>query len=214
MTIASEEDPIDTLTWVHVSESGNILTLATGAKYTITQTDQGSIIKSQLTMTGLQPSDRGSYYCQAHFANGSALPRSQEINLFAQIVYTNNYPPCGEEKVESTTTSRCVLFVGEVISPLCDENATIKNTTQPPVTVTSTEPVNVTQGVVGGCPNSTEVVETRPRQPRDGEESDFVKDVVLYLAVGAAVVLLVVITLLVLCVCLCNTSCDCCSLCS
>ena len=219
MALACEEEPVDTLTWVFVSaRSGIMQTLVSGGGYTITQTDGGSSFKSQLTVNGLQSSDEGSYFCQGRFSNGSALARSQEINLFAQIVYNNNYTPCEEEKVDSTTTSRCVLFVGEVVPPHSPSDATSTNTTTKavtlqPVTTTVAEQANTTKSVVNST-DGTSGMETGPHQPRGDEESDYVKNVVLYSAAGAAVVLIIVITLLVLFVCLCNRSCDCCGLCS
>ena len=219
MALASEEEPVDTLTWVFVSaRSGIMQTLVSGGGYTITQTDGGSSFKSQLTVNGLQSSNEGSYFCHGRFSNGSALARSQEINLFAQIVY-NNYTPCEKEKVDSTTTSRCVLFVGEVVPPLSPSDATSTNTTtkavtRPPVTTTVAEQANTTKSVANSTEGTSGMETAGPNQPRDDEESDYVKNVVLYSAVGAAVVLIIVITLLVLFVCLCNRSCDCCGLCS
>ncbi len=203
------------MTWIFVSEAGNRNRLSSetsGGKYAITQTNVGSSIKSHLIVNSLQESDEGSYYCQAEFSNGTALSRSQEVNVFDRRAYTN-LPPCNESRVESTATSRCILFSSEVVQPLPSTEAP-----SAAASVTATSPATTT--TVTGNGNGTQSEPTTSQsaveEEDEGEEENglSIANVLLYSAIGAVVFLVLVITLLVVCICLCSRSCDCCQLCS
>ena len=204
MTLASNEEHIKGLTWIFVSEAGNRNRLSSetsGGKYTITQINVGSRIKSHLIVNNLQESDEGSYYCQAEFSNGTSLSRSQEINVFDHRAYTN-FPSCNELSVEFSVTSRCALFTSEVVQqPLPSTEASAASDTTSPATTTT------------GNGNGTQIEPTTDQSEQgEGEGGDnlSIADILLYLAMGAVVFLVLVIILLVVCICLCNRACDCC----
>ena len=204
VTLASNEQRINVLTWIFVSEagSGNRLSSETSrGKYTITQTNVGLSIKSLLNVNSLQESDEGSYYCQAEFSNGTALSRSQEINIFDRRAYTN-FPSCNESRVESTVTSRCVLFTSEVVQPL------------PSTEAPSAASVTTVTGNGNGTQSEPAVTDQSAGEGEGEEEGGnelSIANVLLYSAIGAVVFLVLVITLLVVCICLCSKGCDCCS---
>ena len=212
VTLASKEEHIDVLTWIFVSEAGSSNRLrseTSESKYTITQTDVGSSVKSQLIVNNLQESDEGSYYCQAEFSNGTALSRSQEINVFDRRAYSN-LPICNESRVESVKTSRCVLFTSEVVQPLPPtdhEGATTSSTT------TTTGNGNGTQSK----PSTVAMVSDQSTEWQgegEGEADLSLANVLLYSAIAAVVFLVFVIIVLVVCICLCNRAYDWCQLCS
>ena len=210
VTLASNEERIDVLTWIFVSEAGTSDRLNSGnngGKYSITQTSVGSSVKSQIAVNNLQESDEGSYYCQAEFSNGTALSRSQEITVFDRRAYTN-FPSCNESKIESAMTSRCVLFINEVVQPLppTETPSTTASVTTSQATTNATENGNGTQS----APSTM-----MPGQPEQGETEGgglSAANVLLYSAIGAVVFLVIVTTLLVVCTCMCNRACDCCQL--
>ena len=208
MTLASNEERINVLTWIFVSEAGNRNRLSSeisGGKYTISQTNVGSRIKSQLIVKNLQESDEGSYYCQAEFSNGTALSRSQEINVFDRRAYTN-YPSCNESRVEFSVTSRCVLFTSEVVQqPLPSTEASAASVT--------TSPATTTTGNGNGTQSEPTTDQSEQGEGQGGDDLS-IANVMLYLAIGAVVFLVLVIILLVVCICLCNRACDCCQMCS
>ena len=218
VTLASSEQRINVLTWIFVSEagSGNRLNSETsGGKYTITQTNVGSSIKSLLVVNSLQELDEGSYYCQAEFSNGTSLSRSQEINIFDRRAYTN-FPPCNESRVESTVTSRCVLFTSEVVQPLPPTEAPSAAS----VTTTSPAATTTVTGNGDGTRSEPTVMDQSAVEQGEGEGEEeggndlSIANILLYSAIGAVVFLVLVITLLVVCICLCSRGCDCCQLCS
>ena len=207
VTLASNEERIDVLTWIFVSEVGNrdrLSSETSGGKYTITQTNVGSSIKSHLIINNLQESDEGSYYCQAEFSNGTALPRSQEINVFDRRAYTN-FPSCNESRAESTVTSRCVLFSSEVVQPLPSTEASAASVTTSPATTTTWN---------GNGTQSKPTTDQSEKGEGEGGDDLSIANVLLYLAIGAVVFLVLVIILFVVCICLCNRACDCCQMCS
>ena len=239
LTSATNEEYVDFLRWDYVDESGNIQKLngdQHGSKYTITETNEGSSVTSRLTVNNLRSSDRGSYYCQAQFSNGTSLARSQELNLFTSIVYTSNkVSPCNESKVASSLTSRCVLFSTEVVlslptirapsivttvSVLAVKETTIQLQNVTNVSTTVVEAMTVTES----GKESTQVKSTNTAEGAKGNRMvknrmmphhrEDVGDILLYLAIGIVVFLVITITILVLCTCLCNRACDCCQLCS
>ena len=215
VTLASSEQRINVLTWIFISEAGSRNRLSSetsGGKYTITQTNVGSSIKSLLVVNSLQESDEGSYYCQAEFLNGTSLSRSQEINIFDRRAYTN-ISPCNESRVESTVTSRCVLFTSEVVQPLPSTEAPLA------ASVTTTSITTVT-GNGNGTQSEPTVTDQSAVEQGEGEGEEeggndlSIANILLYSAIGAVVFLVLVITLLVVCICLCSRGCDCCQLCS
>lgn len=234
LTTATNEEYIDFLRWDFVDESGNIHELdgdRTGGKYTITETKEGSSITSRLIVNDLRSSDRGSYYCQAQFSNGTSLQRSQELNLFKSIVY-NRDSPCNVSNIASSLTSRCVLFSTELVLPLPTTKApsvvttvpapVVKETTIPPKNVANESTMAMeAMTVTESGEKSTQVKsistteggnEIRNMMAPHHEED--VTDILLYLAIGIVLLLVITITILVLCICLCNRVCDCCRLCS
>ena len=237
LTIATNEEYIDFLRWDFVDESGNIKKLngdRTGGKYTITETKEGSSVTSRLIVNNLRSSDRGSYYCQAQFSNGTSLQRSQELNLFTSIVY-NRVSPCNVSNIASSLTSRCVLFSTEVVLSLPTTKAptivttvpapAVKETTIPPKNVANESTMAMEAMTVTGNGNgekSTHVksiittkggndIRNNMMVPHHGED---IADIMLYSAIGIVLLLVITITILVLCICLCNRVCDCCRLCS
>ena len=240
MTHETNEEHIDSLKWIFVPGSGNSQTLSSsgnGGKYTITQTDEGSKVKSQLIVNSLQTSDEGSYYCQAEFSNGTTLPRSQEITLFPMLVY-NGDSPCEESMVESTKTTRCVLFTNEVVQPMPTSGSTeapsstaeVKNATDSPtstsiqseIAATTKNETQITTATVDGGGVTSAMAPNQNGETKEGggggggdSTNDIsIGDIFLYLAIGAAVLLVIIISVLVLCICLCNRACDCCQFCS
>lgn len=202
------------MTWIFVSEAGirnGLHSEISGGKYTITQTNVGSSIKSHLTVNNLQESDEGSFYCQAEFSNGTALSRSQEINIFDRRAYTN-FPSCNESRVESSVTSRCILFTSEVVpslpslpSSVTDQAPLASTTTSPALIITTTGNGNGTQSEP-----TTDHTEQGEEGPGEEENNLSIANILLYSAIGAAVFLVLVIALLVACICLCSRAYDCC----
>ena len=229
LTIANNEENIDFLRWDFVQESGNIQKLnggQTGGKYTITETKEGSSITSRLIVNNLRSSDRGSYYCQAQFSNGTSLPRSQELNLFTSIVY-NGVSPCNESKVTSSLTSRCVLFSAEVVLSLPSTKVPSIVTTIPALAIKETTISHVTNEstvaveAVTVTESSTQVKSIKTAEGGNeitnmmvSDHGEDVAEILLYSAIGIVLFLVITITILVLCICLCNRVCDCCRLCS
>ena len=202
VTIGSNEEYIDVLTWNFVSEAGNknrLSSESSNVKYTITQTNVGSSVKSQLIVNSLQESDEGSYYCQAEFSNGTSLSRSQEINIFDRRAYTN-FPACNGSRMESRVTSRCVLFTSEVVSLL--------PSTEPPTGTASDTTSQATTSILGNGngtqSESTTTTDQFEQELGEGEGGNDlgIANVLLYLAIGAVVFLVLVIILLVVCICL------------
>ena len=208
VNVASNEESIDILSWTFVSEDGNSDRLndrTSGGKYTITQTNVGSSVRSKLVVNNLENSDEGSYYCQAEFSNGTALPRSQEISVFDSRAYMS-FLPCNESRIESAATSRCILFTSEVVQPL--------PSAQPSVTTVTALSVTTTSGSTGNG-NVTQNIPSTMTEQGESEEGDLsISNILLYTAIGAVVFLVIVVTLLVVCICLCNRACDCCTMCS
>lgn len=222
----SKEQRVNVLVWIFVSDSGSVQKLSSdlnGDKYIITQTNKGSTIESQLVLSKLDESGVGSYYCQGQFSNGTTLPRSQEINLFQQIVYSH-YSPCDGSKTESVNTSRCVLFVNEVVQTpptMCppQNSSDVSTTVTEEENMTTSDQLsteqenNTTENGKSGAP-SVMVPRQMGGGGDDSEESNDVTTILLYVAIGAVVLLIAIIVVLVLFICLCNRVCDCCRLCS
>ena len=232
MTHERNEEQTYILTWILISDDGSTQKLTSGGnggKYAITQTNEGTKVKSQLIINSLDSSDKGSYFCQATFSNGTSLPRSQEINLFERLVY-NDKAACNTSRVESTTAHRCVMFKAEVVlnqllpcTEVPSSASTPSNTTHSLTTVTADQvtTTNTTSTMDGGKEKMATTFAMAPRQPKqnegEGENTEgeiTVPNILLYAAIGAVILLVLLIIVLVIGICLCNRACDCCQLCS